>query len=125
VGESLRPFHIDIDKVLPLCDQMRVISAIAQQQSSNLIIIFTNLRQAPFQLPNITESGRNIVSVQMNNLEFQDSCILIEKIILLVKDKRRITPNVCFKKFQSDESFRRNLLEVMAIWTGGILIIVL
>lgn len=111
VDESLRPLQ---QMALNEDQQKSVITAIAQLQREDLVVVFTNLRQSPFQHANTTESGREVISTPLNSLNTTDARKLIEQMVLMQPQFYD-----CFERYSSDNEFKDSILTVLARWSGG------
>ena len=89
VDESLRPLQqMELGEKI----QKSVITAMAQLQRADLVVVFTNLRQSPFLHANATESGREVIATPLSSLSTFDSRNLIEHMVLM---KPTIHPVQC------------------------------
>lgn len=94
--------------------QCTIISTIAQLQSKELVVVFTNLRQSPFRLSNITESGREVSSFVLDSLSYPDSMKLISQMVELQN-----TSAACLREYRYNAIYRERVLSILARWSGG------
>jgi hypothetical protein len=101
VDESLRPVQYLHPKSEEL--QRLAIAQLAQQQTANFVIVFTNVRHDPFGDPLRTQSGRDIVQIPLRKISSTSTRRLIEDMV----------------KIRGKGDMDSHLLDLLASWSGG------
>jgi hypothetical protein len=101
VDESLRPVQYLHPKSEAL--QRREIAELAQHQTENFVIVFTNVRHDPFGDLLRTQSGRDIVQIPLRKISSTSTRRLIEDMV----------------KIRGKGDMDSHLLDLLASWSGG------
>jgi hypothetical protein len=101
VDESLRPVQYLHPKSEAL--QRREIAELAQHQTENFVIVFTNVRHDPFGDLLRTQSGRDIVQIPLRKISSTSTRRLIEDMV----------------KIRGKGDLDSQLLDLLASWSGG------
>jgi hypothetical protein len=101
VDESLRP----VQHLHPKNEELQrlAIAQLAQQQTANFVIVFTNVRHDPFGDPLRTQSGRDIVQIPLRKISSTSTRRLIEDMV----------------KIRGKGDLDSQLLDLLASWSGG------